>query len=246
MASSIEQLEAEKTRRLSAKVAGGFVAQLGALAPVLLPPFPTATFGRRPGFQATVLDHKYWFAKLYELVTMEELSYARQTAYPGFTLHFIPVFYGMYLDALNAFTRGQLSASTLWFTHFTGPGSTPGREVEPCSMDAVAFSVRTGAIAHIKGDMAPALVKAYTTWREPSKPSFDDLRPDFITKREGAFQRAQARFYLEVNDKIYSPLRPEVGQFAAANLQVLLHVQPSLTMMFEWRQDAWDAASRQL
>jgi len=57
---------------------------LRALAPILIPPFPGATLGKRPGFQATVLDHKYWFAKLYELVTYQELSYSTHTDIPGF------------------------------------------------------------------------------------------------------------------------------------------------------------------
>ena len=74
MANEIEYLEARQTLALSARTAARFVAQLGAIAPILVPPFPTATLGRRPGLQATVLDHKYWFANLYELVTYEELN----------------------------------------------------------------------------------------------------------------------------------------------------------------------------
>ena len=87
-----ELLEARQTLDLSARTASQFVAQLGAVAPVLLPPFPTATLGRRPGLQATVLDQKYWFAKLYELVSYEELSYSTLTKHPGFSLHFMKVF----------------------------------------------------------------------------------------------------------------------------------------------------------
>ena len=64
MAYHVELLEARQTLELSRRTASQFVAQLGAVAPILLPPFPSATLGRRPGFQATVLDQKYWFAKL--------------------------------------------------------------------------------------------------------------------------------------------------------------------------------------
>jgi len=66
-----EYLEARQTLELSARTASKFIAQLGAVAPILI--FPSAHLGRRPGFQATVLDQKYWFAKLYELVSYEEL-----------------------------------------------------------------------------------------------------------------------------------------------------------------------------
>ena len=58
--------------------------------------------------------------------------------------------------------------------------------------------------------------------------------------------RAQARFYLDVNDKTFSPLRPEVGQFAAAVYQSTCNIQPSLDKMFQWRRDAWHRAMQSL
>jgi hypothetical protein len=240
-----EYRKARETLTLSAQTATSFQAQLGALAPVLVLPLPAAHFGRRPGFQATILDHKYWFARLYEMVTYEELTYSLQTKHPGFSLHFIPVFYGMYYDALHGFQK-ELKVAPLWQAHFKGPPAVKGKQVAPDSMDAVEFSVRTGAIAHIQGDMPLALAKAYQTWATKSKPKFQDLREDFIDKSEGAFRKAQARFYLDVNDKTLSPLRPEVGQFAAAIYQRVGDIQPSLDKMFQWRRDAWDQAARSL
>src|ERR1700693_6159715 len=47
------------------------LASLPFMAPIAVPPFG-AHFGRRPGTVASVLDHKYWFAKLYELMTYYE------------------------------------------------------------------------------------------------------------------------------------------------------------------------------
>jgi len=236
-----EYLEARQTLELSARTASKFIAQLGALAPILIPPFPSAHLGRRPGFQATVLDQKYWFAKLYELVSYEELQYSLLTQYPGFSLHFMKVFYGMYYDALQG-----IRVSSLWKTHFNGPPAEGIAPIQPDSMEAVQHSVRTGAIAHIQGDMPVALATSYKTWAADPKPTFHDLREDFITKSEGAFRAAQARFYIEVNDKIFSPLRPEVGQFAAATYQESLNIQPSLTVMFQWRRNAWQAAADSL
>jgi hypothetical protein len=113
-------------------------------------------------------------------------------------------------------------------------------------MEAVQYSVRTGAIAHIQGDMPVALVEAYRTWTANPKPLFQDLRMDFIDQSEGAFRAAQARFYIEVNDKIFSPLRPEVGQLAAALYQTVGDIQPSLPVMFQWRRDAWQRAAQSL
>ena len=240
-----ELLEARETLELSGRTASRFVAQLGALTPILL--FPNATLGRRPGFQATVLDQKYWFAKLYEIVSYEELTYSTSTRYPGFSLHFMKVFYGMYYSALgNFFGRRFVEVSPLWMAHLSGPDVTPAGPVEPSSKEAVQFSVRTGATAHIQGDMPIALVTAYKSWNADPKPPFNDLRDDFISKSETAFIKAQARFYLDVNDKTFSPVRPEVGQLGAAYYQAIFNIQPSLPVMFQWRRDAWNQAAAQL
>lgn len=240
-ASAEEQREARETLELSTRIASGFVRQLGAVAPILIPPFPSATLGRRPSFQATVLDHRYWFSKLYELVTYEEIQYSMRTEYPGFSLHFIKVFYRLYLTAL----RGERESS-LWRTHFAGPPASGNEPVPPTSMYAIEYCVRTGAIAHIQGDMPVALVEAYRTWKANPKPPFQDLRRDFIDQSDGAFRAAQARFYIEVNDKIFSPLRPEVGQLAAAMYQTIGDVQPSLPVIGQWRRDAWQQAAQSL
>lgn len=242
-----ELLEARQTLELSGRVPSRFVAQLGALAPILIPPFPAATLGRRPGFQATVLDQRYWFAKLYEIVTYQELGYSTHTNYPGFSLHFMKVFYGMYYDAMQNFDNQRLaSVPPLWKTHFSGPETNGSSRVSPDSTEAVQFSVRTGATAHIQGDMPIALATAYRTWKIDPKPSFQELRDDFITNSEGAFTAAQARFYIEVNDKIASPMSPEVGQLGAAYYQAIFNVQPSLPVMFQWRKDAWQKAAASL
>src|SRR5262245_62289269 len=106
-------------RALSGGTARRFVAQLGALQPILIPPHPAAHLAKRPGFQMTVLDHRYWFAKLYELVMVEELVYSQKTAHPGFSLHFIKVFYDMYCDAMTNFDSGAIPrVNPLWVTHF--------------------------------------------------------------------------------------------------------------------------------
>lgn len=242
-----ELLEARQTLVLSGRTASQFVRQLGAIAPVLLPPLPGATLGRRPGFQATVLDQKYWFAKLYEVVSYQELAYSTHTNYPGFSLHFMKIFYGMYYDALQNFMNQRYaSVSPLWMTHFSGPESDDDDEVSPVSMEAVQFSVRTGAISHIQGDMPIALATGYRTWSADPKPSFQELRDDFISKSEGAFRAAQARFYIEVNDKIASPMSPAVGQLGAAYYQAVFNIQPSLPVMFQWRKDSWQKAAASL
>jgi hypothetical protein len=242
-----ELLEARETLELSRRTADQFVAQLGALQPILIPPFPGATLGKRPGFQATVLDQKYWFAKLYEIVTYNELAYSTHTQYPGFSLHFMKVFYGMYYSALRNFLNQKLaSVPPLWLIHFNGPETGKSPAVRPDSVEAVQHSVKTGAIAHIQGDMPGALATGYRTWAADPKPGFQDLRDEFLTKSKSAFIAAQARFYVDVNDKTFSPFSPEVGQLGAAMYQKALSIQPSLPVMFQWREEAWQKAAQSL
>jgi hypothetical protein len=237
--------EARQTLALSNNVASKFVRNLGAIAPILL--FPNATLGRKPGFQMTVIDQIYWFAKLYALVSYEEIGYSTHTNYPGYSLHFMKVFYGMYYEAMQNFFAGKASnVPRLWFTHFSGPPSDNDSSVEPTSMEAVQFSVQTGATAHIQHDMPIALATAYQTWSVSPKPAFQELKADFIEKSEGAFARAQGAFYIEVNDKIASPVRPEIGQLGAAYYQAIFNIQPSLQVMFQWRRDAWQKAEAAL
>src|SRR6185503_21139565 len=57
---AIEREAARNTLTLSAQVAGRFVRTVGAL-------------GARGRFVPTVIDNKYWFAKLYEYITYYEI-----------------------------------------------------------------------------------------------------------------------------------------------------------------------------
>jgi hypothetical protein len=239
--------EARAIQKLAIRTAAQSLANVGALQPILIFPFPGAHLGKRPGFQLTVLDRRYWFAKLYELVTNEEIPYSLKTTYPGFSLHFIKIFYGMYYQAMQDFdARNFANVSQLWTIHFRGPPNPQGHHLPTDSMAAIEFSIRTGATSHIVGDMPIALKVAYTTWNQDPKPPFDSLREDFIVKSESVFTNAQARFYLDVNDKTFSPMRPDIGQYGAAVIQKALNIQPSLESMFQWRRTAWKQAAEAL
>jgi hypothetical protein len=233
MSCHVEWMEARNTYTLSKQTASQFVA-------------PGSDTGK-------VLDQKYWFAKLYEIVTYNELGFSIHTRYPGFSLHFMKVFYGMYFDALANFLGQRSGAvSSLWITHFTGLASTTN--VDPDSYKAIEYSVLTGAIAHIQGDMPVGLVKAYQTWRTNPKPAFKDLRDEFITKSRGAFSNARAQFYVEVNNRylnkymprVFNNKFPEIGPYVIDEGQQELHIHPSLDEMFRWREDAWRKAAARI
>lgn len=243
---AIELAGAKSTLRLSVRVASSFVRQLGALAPILVPPLPSATIGRRPGFQLTVMDDKYWFAKLYELITYFEIRDNSHFAQPGFVMHFIPIFYKLYYDALQEYLSGnRKSISQLWLVHFDGlrDGTRPA---EPGSMAGTKHSIRTGVTAHIQGDMATALEEAYRTWKVSPKPRFESLYADFFDWNRPTFNAAKASFFLDLNDKGPFPFRADVGQLVIASGEKAIGGGLAVEEVYKWRDVAWSKAAKRL
>jgi hypothetical protein len=241
----LEREEAKRTLTLSGRVASSFVAQLGALAPIIVPPIPLAAhIGRRPGFQATILDDKYWFAKLYELITYYEVRDCEKFDNPGFVLHFIPIFYDLYHGALQNYRNGG-KVSPLWRTHMEGLRQK-GEEVQPGTLEGAKFSIRSGVAAHVQGDMSTALENAYRTWRADPKPPFESLKNDFFATNRQIFNAAKAAFFLDLNDKGPFPFRADVGQYIIAQGEPVAGGGLSVDEVYLWRGAAWNQAASRL
>jgi hypothetical protein len=155
-------------------------------------------------FTKTVLDDKYWFAKLYEYITYYEIEMSRtkQLQHPGFVLHFIPIFYGMYADALEKYLSGnKTGVHPMWAVHF----STAGRPRTGSSfawIGGVVASIKTGVAAHIRGDMAGALEQAYRSYVRKyclSNPPFDMFKRDLFDVMKPVFEKAKAALLLNVS-----------------------------------------------
>jgi hypothetical protein len=84
----LESRAAANIRTLSAQVASDFLRTVGAV-------------GRTGRNIPTISDNAYWFAKLYEIVTIQEIAESRNYRQPAFVLHFIPVFFDLYYQALQ-------------------------------------------------------------------------------------------------------------------------------------------------
>src|SRR5262245_41310136 len=68
----------------------------------------------RPGATS---DMPYWFARLYQYITLYEIRDRAALRQPCFLLHFIPVFYDSYLVAVEAFKR-KSGIPNHWQNHF--------------------------------------------------------------------------------------------------------------------------------
>jgi hypothetical protein len=199
--------------------------------------------GRWAGPTESVIDHKYWFAKLYELMTYYEIGAHEKFTHPGFIMHFIPVFYDLYYDAVQSFMAGDHKpVSDLWMRHFRGP---TGR-ASPTAIDTVMFSVVTGVTAHIQGDMAFALETAYRTWAAKPKPAFAALYDDFFLRNRPIFAVGRAEFFLDVGQKTQSAVRPEVAQLMIGIGEQVAAGGLDVDEVHTWRTAAWRTAERKL
>ena len=198
-APAIERDAARRTLALSADVARRFIRTLGAL-------------GARGRFVPTVIDNKYWFAKLYEFITYYEIADAPNFREPAFVMHFIPRFYDLYYRALENWLAGNCSSvSPLWSAHFAGTDRPDSASVSSWA-SGVQRSIVTGVTAHIKGDMATALEQTYRSYvakycLEPP-PRFDAFKTDFFATNRIVFDRAKAAFLLHLSQLGPFPVRP--------------------------------------
>ena len=233
---TIEREAARRTLAVSADVARRFIRTVGAV-------------GARGRFVPTIIDNKYWFAKLYEFITYEEIAALRDFRHPSFVMHFIPHFYELYRSALDNFqNRNTSGVSPVWLGHFTR-AARPDNSSIRAWMDGVRASIVTGVAAHIQGDMAVALERAYRSYVAKycltPAPKFDDFKPDFFERNRRVFERAQASLLLHLSQLGPFPVGPEWGQFLFAQGQAVIGAL-DLDEVFRWREEAWRTARRRL
>jgi Family of unknown function (DUF5995)/LysM domain len=224
----IELKEASRTRHLSVDNANRFFTNVGAV-------------GRTGRFISTITDTKYWFAKLYEITTNFEIGAARDYKYPGFVLHFIPVFYNMYDKALNAWTSGGAGVSPLWRKHFESTGR-PDNDGMFAWTNGIMTSLITGVVAHIGGDMAGALETAYRSYNskyclDPAPP-IDTYKDDFFAMGAVFTQAKTAAMSLVAALGPIPEAGVKIGDSMGAGLDVAL--------VDKWRAQAWADAKGKL
>jgi hypothetical protein len=232
----IEREAARGTLIKSANFANGFVRSVGAL-------------GARGRFIPTVLDNKYWFAKLYELITHYEIAGISTFRYPAFVLHFIPIFYDLYYDAFQRYSNGDFGrVSPLWMTHFRASGR-PDVDSASSWLDGVKVSITTGVSAHVQGDMAVALERAYRSYVAKyclSNVPFDQFRADFFETNRMIFERAKGALFLEMSRLGPFPVSMEVAQFVIGTGEAVVGGGLNIPEVYRWRCTAWENARRAL
>jgi Family of unknown function (DUF5995) len=233
---AIELSGARRALDVSGQVAQNFIRSVGAL-------------NARGRFTPTILDNKYWFAKLYEYITYEEIRAVGSFRQPAFVMLFIPIFYGLYKQALDNWdARNTAAVSSLWANHFT-QAARPDNSSIARWMAGLRTSIVTGVTAHVQGDMAVALELAYrsyvTKYCLSPPPRFDDFRGDFFERNRLVFDRAKADFLLHASQFSPFPVGPELGQFLFAVGEPLAGGL-DVDEVYRWRDAAWAQARRRL
>jgi hypothetical protein len=235
-AEQIETAAAHQTLMLSGRVSQSFIVTLGALS-------------ARGRFIPTILDNKYWFAKLYEIITYMEIAHRSRFRYPAFVMHFIPIFYKMYYDALQHFMNNRLDQiHGLWLTHFQTAGR-PAASGARQWMNEVEATIKTGVAAHIKGDMASALEQAFRSYAAKyclQDASLDIYKNDFFNVNKDIFELVKASFLIELAKFSPSPLSIEMTQFLFAAGEQLTGRGLSVSEIYQWRERAWQQALQNL
>ncbi len=232
----IETAAARRTLQTSAGVASSFERSVGAL-------------DARGRFTKTILNDKFWFAKLYELITYFEIRDRNRFRHVPFVMHFIPIFYDMYHQALSDWQVGRRSAvHALWRHHFS-TSERPSHNGLQSWISGITNSVVTGVRAHIQGDMAAALEQAYRSYTTKyclTSLRFDDLKGDFFETNHRIFETVTASFFLEMSRRSPLPLSPEMGQFVIGTGARYGAGGLDIDEVYRWREAAWQEAKRRL
>lgn len=233
-----EYLAAREILNRSVEVTRWFARSIGGL-------------NARGRFSVTILDEKYWFAKLYQLMTYYEIGAVNKFAHGRFVMHFIHHFYMSYYTPLRQYVEGNgTSVPTHWRAHFAGrPRASRDSSSVSDWVTGLQTSIVTGVTAHIKGDMAPALESAYRSWvpSNGSKPEFSALKAD-LTGQQGlaVFDLAKAAFFLDVAHYSPFPWRVELQQYIFGVGEQLGAGGLDINEVFKWREEAWKTAAANL
>jgi len=202
----------------------------------------------------------YYFAKLYEIITRHEIRLAldshdqqarRKLRYPDFLLIFIPIFYDMYKRNVDLYMRNKDDDNLApdWKSYFDTI-----RNYDDKSNYHLQRIIQYGVRAHIQGDMAGALVKAYQTYSAGHpEVRFDDLKNDFFDINKKVFNDVLTEFQLHLV-KIKRPLDliPDEGfnygvlWFGGTSFGSWLNDSFSIDDVFEWREAQWQKAKKRL
>jgi hypothetical protein len=211
----------------------------------------------------------YYFAKLYELITKNEIALAEgnltaggknlSLKHPDFLLEFIPIFYGMYKKNLELLMNKEINRVTSrWQTYYQYTIGIDDKD----NFDFMR-SLTMAVKAHVEGDMSKALAQAFRAFSvKHPEISFNDhdLHNDFFELNRFVFDSTEAELRSHLAD-ISRPLDKRFGRtfdyvtlyIGSTRLGTYLTNKAEdifrtramdINEVYAWRQQAWDDANK--
>jgi hypothetical protein len=198
-----------------------------------------------------VNDTPYWFARLYQYITLHEIEERTKLIYPCFLLHFIPIFYDSYAAVVDAH-KNKGSVPSHWQPHFALAQSLsvdPSQDVKEWML-AVNKSLTLAVTAHIQGDMAPSLEQAYRSYsaKYAGVPPFDAFKEDFFARNLPVFEKARLSLINELVNRgtgmaMYGK---SVDPKFASEAAKIIGMGLDTAEIMKWREEAWKTAKQRL
>jgi Domain of unknown function (DUF4157) len=192
-------------------------------------------------------DLAYWFAELYYYITLNEILNRSDFEHPSFVMHFIPIFYDMYSENAEYFSKGESSKiSSTWLVHF-GIASTPTNPSNLLHYLAmVTFAVVSAVSVHIIDDMPVALEQAYRTYvaKYCLKMPFDTFKKDFFEKNLPIFDKVRVQFMNELVNlgTGLAVMQKSVNPNLISNAADIFGGPLKIKDIYAWRETAWQIA----
>src|SRR5262249_21179505 len=135
----------------------------------------------------------------------------------------------------------------LWVTHFQQTAAEQLSTNFANNLGVIQRTFTSGVEAHIRGDMADALVKTYIdfsnqygTWSR----KFDEYKEDFFDTNKRLFEQVSGIFFDYLSQMMY-PDDPSVGAYALGSVDHLL-TGISINTIYQWRGAAWASAKQRI
>jgi hypothetical protein len=186
----------------------------------------------------TIIDYRYWFAKVYGFVTENEINFVESKAYyyPSYVLASVLYFEKIYEDNFNAFNEGakvedhwrtafeeaakQKKLTDMYFEMMQDPnGGDSGMAIAALSQLVLgaANSLVSSMQAHIRYDLPRAEAWVFNTYYSQfPNAKLKDFQPDFMSM-SGVFDNAARSMNEDMASKLGVPvdLVPQLMQDTA-------------------------------
>ena len=140
-------------------------------------------------------DFRYWFTRVYSLVTKNEMQFAEEKAfsYPSYVMRCVLYFDKLYADNLAAAQKDTAKVEQHWKEAFATAKAqqAAGQKINEYTIFGAIYSLVSHMLAHIRYDLPRAEAWVFQSNYQAQTPSakIEDFRADFFSM-SGVFDNA--------------------------------------------------------